>query len=908
MRQERKSELDDLNRKYQAELNALRTKLEEMQANHRELVEKHTKDLEDARRLATEEAQTEAVKNSEQDESTHAEALQALEERLAHEQEQNSSARNRVDELIATLAEVQDKLGQADGDRSRLEDGHADVLARRDQELHGKDQVIDNLKAELQRLYESKEEELEAAKTASKKSSSELDEENSRLKSKLQAAISALEDKNSAHEDVMNEKDKELSSMSEKLRDLEGQLHTLSDNNEHENATRTSELRKEHEKNMIDLKKEHDAALASLSDKHTAALETSNNELEELRRSLEGEKEKSSQRVETARSELSEKLTEMTARKSGLEAQLEQVNADHAEQLDDEREKRKALERQLKEVRDSTTAAINAAKEETSAMASSLEEKLKAAEVEAQENKKLSEDGKQAFKDATDEVEALKKALETFTEEHQAKDEQHTAILKDLKSEMAAASMSLEQSTHELESARKQHNKEMQDLQDQQAVEKQAIEDSAHRHHQTAVDEVRAKYDDLQQNFERVKKEHASELEARKAEYTEMMDVQASLAKEMSEMENGHAKELEDMARDLESRHTKTMKDAEAAAEEKLSEAEGKHSRDLEKLVNEHQETYSRLRKELEEDKAKEVAKEVAKAQKGHDAAMEEMRAAMAELRTELEQEKVAATRISVEVHKVHEAALDELKLASDKAIAELQETHEAVLEELGVELCQAKAAAATTEKELEVLRKVPPKIDEEEAAQLKKDLESARTELKQANEKLTAALQNAERLKAQHDEAVKEVETVKTDSAGEERSEAEPTPNNDAELKTQIDELQSAVDATNKENNTLKDKLQKAENAAERHALKLRELEAAYKVTSAELTEMQTKRSNGADYCASPTPKSGLPLSKWADTSDVGDSDGKEGDELGSSIEGTVGGPFTSASIEYVGFYYVCA
>ncbi len=481
------------------------------------------------------------------------------------------------------------------------------------------------------------------------------------------------------------------------------------------------------------------------------------------------------------------------------------------------------------------------------------------------------------------------------------------ALRRNLEEMLASHGKLVEQHTKDLEAARrlatKEAHKEAAKTAEQvESIHVEALQDLGERLAREKEQRLKAR---------KKMEELTLELEALKGKYTEMMDIQASLTKEMADMENGHAKELEDIARNLESQHSKSMKDAEAAAAERLSEAGAKHSRDHEKLLNEHQETYLQLRKELEEDKVKEVTK----AQKEHDTAMEEMRVNVTDSRTEIHREEMAANQSEVEARKAHEAALEELSQASEKATAELHGTHEAMLEELKVELHQAKAAAATIEEELEALRKTPPKVDEEEATQLKKDLESARTELQQTSEKLTEASEDAERLKAQHDEALKEIEMVKTQDAerlkaqhDEALKEIETVKAHDAELKTQLDEFQKAVDAANTENTTLTEQLRRAENAAERHALKLREMEAAYKVTSAELTEMQTRRANSADYCASPAPKSGLPLSKWADTSDVGDEDGKAGEELGSSIEGTVGGPFTSASSEYVGFYYICA
>ena len=103
-------------------------------------------------------------------------------------------------------------------------------------------------------------------------------------------------------------------------------------------------------------------------------------------------------------------------------------------------------------------------------------------------------------------------------------------------------------------------------------------------------------------------------------------------------------------------------------------------------------------------------------------------------------------------------------------------------------------------------------------------------------------------------------------------------------------------------EREQLSEQLQQSQVSAEKYATRVREVEAALKVTTAELTEMKTKRANGSEFATSPAPKAGLRSSRWAVASTNGDEDGNgvgaEGDGVGISlIEGTVRRQFSFVS-----------
>ena len=133
------------------------------------------------------------------------------------------------------------------------------------------------------------------------------------------------------------------------------------------------------------------------------------------------------------------------------------------------------------------------------------------------------------------------------------------------------------------------------------------------------------------------------------------------------------------------------------------------------------------------------------------------------------------------------------------------------------------------------------------------------------------------------HEEALRDIETLKSDTTSKEFME-------------KLDEVQQNLTVSSATNATLVEQLQGAKAATKASESRVQELEAQLKATAEELKEAKAKALDG------PTPKSparGLEASHWANPADLKNLDtenvvagAKEGEEIGSSIEGTVRDP----------------
>lgn len=103
---------------------------------------------------------------------------------------------------------------------------------------------------------------------------------------------------------------------------------------------------------------------------------------------------------------------------------------------------------------------------------------------------------------------------------------------------------------------------------------------------------------------------------------------------------------------------------------------------------------------------------------------------------------------------------------------------------------------------------------------------------------------------------------------------------------------LRASIKAGVETNVKLTTQLNQAQKLSEERSMRIRELDSALKVTTAELVELRTDRPNGSTYSGNPVPKSGLRSSRWAktDTNGTGESDGTfVGEESSSHIQGQV-------------------
>lgn len=196
--------------------------------------------------------------------------------------------------------------------------------------------------------------------------------------------------------------------------------------------------------------------------------------------------------------------------------------------------------------------------------------------------------------------------------------------------------------------------------------------------------------------------------------------------------------------------------------------------------------------------------------------------------------------------------------------------------------------------RELEGVRKELPSV-REEAERYRMAAELARLEMHEVDNRLQQALAASQDHEASHRDLSVEVDKLRAELAdlkakpAESRGHSKQRSSHSHELEA----LQIMADKEREYTDKLKKQLDEATIVADRHATRVREVEAALKVTTAELTEMRTRRANGQEFTTSPAPKGRLRTSRWISESSQ-ENHATESDwsgvGLGSHIEGTVG------------------
>jgi len=264
------------------------------------------------------------------------------------------------------------------------------------------------------------------------------------------------------------------------------------------------------------------------------------------------------------------------------------------------------------------------------------------------------------------------------------------------------------------------------------------------------------------------------------------------------------------------------------------------------------------------------------------EAELQEASKQIADLKAKVERDQKTITKLTGAAEEASKVMLDGGKEADQlrETNTELAKKHDAAIAKLQEDL-----KLLTEEKSIAVKGEQAAKDELEKALENAKAAGTAEKDMKSVQEQLQKAIEEAETHKGNHEKALQEIETLKSDTSSKEVAE-------------KLDEVQQNLTASSATNAALVQQLQEAEAAAKNSETRIQELEAQLKATAAELTDVQSK----AKPLSSPTAKAapgGLEASQWADPSALKNLDtqdavagAKEGEEIGSSIEGTVRDP----------------
>ena len=490
-----------------------------------------------------------------------------------------------------------------------------------------------------------------------------------------------------------------------------------------------------------------------------------------------------------------------------------------------------------------------------------LRAKIISLEAEREELKAARKMLDESFQNVSSENADLKERLEALTVERQEKDKLHLTAIKKIENE---------------------HTSEMQSMGLRQAEYLKKMEEQ----NTCSLQELQKKHDELLASW---KKAELEESEYRKKVITEH---EHTVEK--------HAQYLEDL------KITHAM-----AIEESFGEAEEKYSENLRDLEEKHKKESEILRQTLTHAQDQIQVYRTTREDETPSRRIQNLQQEVEDLKNQLMTAEAEIAHTNEEIQRLEAAVAERGRRTPD--IEEIERMrHEMIrlTEQHAAEINKIQEHISLESEKREKERKQGAEVRDRlasESERLRNDLLASKAEAEEhqralqfsiskaqeANRNHTASRQVAERQKHDHRRALEELKAVRAEAeklkSAKAQSESKVPPADDQELEA----LQMAADAERAVNEKLREQLREALATAERQAVKLREVECALKVTTAELVEAQTVRPNSGEFSASPAPRPGLRLSRWAVADGADQADENEagaGEELGSSIEGNVG------------------
>ncbi|MCJ1282378.1 hypothetical protein MMC26_001701 [Xylographa opegraphella] len=948
LRLEHSSKIEELSVVHVAETEALRSQLGEAEAKHIKYIERSLRDIEKAKTSSVEKGSQDAARLLENQQRAHEESLKILHDQLNAEKISGSAAASRVETLLSELSILKSQIEKEKQRKANeLEDAQTQfevILKEKDELIEMKEGDTLTMQRELEQLVITHNHELEDAEATTSQHVVELqrvEQESRQQIRKLEADLATTMDE---RQNIELTTRSEIYSMGQVIESLQDELQILKERKDREIDALKVRLIQEHDETMTKVHSEHELALQAAKDdlnqRSRSAASDHNEELQRLRTDLEKVKQ-----------EHNEALSALSASKSKLQRDLENVSAQSSSNAEAKTLLEKALEdasgeiSSLKKVLETFDKDSQGKEEQHASIISKMKEDLehtaRALQEKSSESSNLTEKHRAELesvrKNHADEVEAMKAesvrkadgALKDLQEKYdllkrdlqQAQDNSE-ASLNRLKAEHTEMSRKMTEShNHELEELKQSHESYIQQARDTvETAAAQEVEKAAEKHRESINDlsrqhgenltAIREGHQKVLSDLQEQVLQHRKDLANAENELQSSRELHSSIERETRDE---HFKELEE----LQSQITITERDVAQSqlALEKLQEEkvhiEAVNSQqsieleDLRNLLAEDKETIEKLiavseeadRMRSDASEALALKEELESLRRSHELELTKLQETMSIEAEKREKER----KQGAEVRDRLVGQLAELeKFRTDfPAAKDLAQEHLHAAEVARQEAQDAHNKLSAAIKEHENQQTVmSAKLDTNLA--LVQDLETRQKDLTAEHEKaLLAAKEHEDR----HQNALAELEKVRAEMTTAKNRRLSQTAVG-SEIMQELDALQIIADKERDKNDRLKKQIAEISRTAEAHATRVREMEAALKVTTAELTEMKTKRSDGKEFAATPVSKKGLRTSRWpADSNDDGFVEVEreaEAEELGSSIEGTVGPPFLSTPISF--------
>lgn len=823
--------INELSENHQSDLAAAQAERDEAESRYQEEYARLRAHQADAIALAVSECSAEAANKLESEVNAYTLKLQTLELDLGAERESNTLAASMSEELKLEVSRLRNELSQERrtlADMERSLVGHDDLLGEKENTISEKGREILDLHLEMQEQHTDHARQLEEVKRISMDRHKHLEDELSMVRNDLSLLELSHQSIIASHDSEIVSKDEEIKGLAQVIEGFQTQLQSIHEQKEREVNETKLELIEEHEKVVSDLHRKH--------------------------------------RDEIAEMELSNKR------------KLQALLAEHENALGSARDNYAINARRMDELLQSSEIKNETIQYEVF-NGKAIVEKLEMQVASLKHEKAELDD---TFKQASDEITGLKKTLETLGCDAEDKDRQYAAAVKKLEEELAETTKALEEGRTERETTLKRHVEEIDSLISLHAVDMKALESES----RDTLLELQKNHDKLIAQSIQTEREYGEELGALKSEHAETLEKRA---KDLENLITTHATETRDKLDQIERTHQEEIRALVQSTDQKY-ESLCQEVNTANEQLQKHRD--SRDKELVQAERCEELAKLV-----------DSLKSELAKSQVELSQANNEIARLTTEVEEARKTLQDttesdqlryEMFELTRQHAAEIARVQETVSVENEKRAKERKQGAEVRDRLVSETEKLTNDLSAAklEAEKYRMDLHLAKAETQEEVQKNDANCQSIELHKAAHQKAADDLKVAQAEIEKLKSSMSQHGREELSNVNQELEALQIAADSERETNTKLRDEIREASVTAERQASRLRELESALKVTTAELVEAQTVRPNGSEYSASPAPKSGLRSSRWAipDAADQIDGEYGEDDEhLGSTIYGNV-------------------
>ncbi|ERF70471.1 hypothetical protein EPUS_04749 [Endocarpon pusillum Z07020] len=762
------AEVDKLKKEYELEISSLHQKLQELKLEQQERAEQSIKELEDAKKTALEAGDTKMSQLLEEQKSIHSKAVQALENDLALERKAIKESADKVSLLQQEIEQHKRDLAtatsHADEYRKTIK-ARQDEIATRERELQGRGDVIKSLQDEIVALQQAKIDEAAGLKQSSAKRVAELEVQIATLRSAIDRSSeeSALSEERTQEELVR--KEQEISKLGQVIERLQSEVQSVHESKSNELDVQLLKIRQEHDQIIMALKAEHQLSIDGLAKSHNHVVEKLSDEARNNRTAHERQIQELNNQKSDIQKSLEDAMNSLKDSQAETGKQMQELELKHNEACRAANEKVLKAEKDLAESQQLLEQVKEDAERATSEKMKTLEEKTQALEDQSCKDAAAIKDARSELEAAQEQVETLKQAMMTIEKESQGKEEHHTNTLKKAIAEAEAATKSLSENSARLASAEADHVKAVKDLRSSHEAELGHVRNELTQKHDTALQELKAKHDELLASQKNLEKTQKDELEQIKAEHERGLD---DSAKKIVDLQQTHLQKIEEVKRQATDEHFETLKQLEEEFSKKAAETEHSHNVALDNLQSTHEMALLVLRVQLQDN----YVKSDARAKESHDAIVNDLQAQLDRLKDDL-------AKAQLEVKKASEPREDpEL----EKLRSNLQASNDA--------LAAAQSEAARLANDVEDMKQ---QLDQDQKTITM--LENAAREASKTRENTSS--REAHKLREQLDGALQEAETQRasSDIANEEFRESTERLK---QYKTRIDELEARLQAVN--------------------------------------------------------------------------------------------------------------